>query len=197
MREFSTEFPDGTLTRWRPLTWGEYRRLRDQFKDSEGPTIWLLHDAVVGLCLTDFESPGVEDYDDLAAGTIGSLGELILTETGFVAQKELVEKKLNAARQRINENYYYSAVSIICAAFRYRPNEVDDLTLDEFMDLLVMAEKALATDINIHDPDEQPMVEVPGPDGKPIRVPVNTARSMRQKNRIPDIGERAQKSRRA
>lgn len=191
LKEYSTSLPDGTMLRWRPLKWGEYRKLINQFDGYEKAATWLLYDAIAAFCLVDFQSPCSRDgdLDDLPAGTIQCLGELILQETGFVPEKDLVLKHLDKARERVSRDYYTSAVGIICVAFRYRPEEVANLTLEEFMDLLVMAEQTLKANLSIADPNQeepQPMVEMPNPHGPgTIKIPLNTAKSLKRKNRIP------------
>ena len=174
-KEFTTNLPDGTSVHWRPLKWGEYRKLINVFDINEGPAIWHLYDAVVGLCLIDFQCPIADDYDNLPAGVIESVGDMILTDTGFVSTRDLVQKNIDAARSRLSYDYYHTGVAYICAAFHFKTSEVDELTSDEFMDYLAMAEIALSAKIDMPDENATPAVkytEIPDPKtGQTLRVP--------------------------
>ena len=180
LKEYTTSLPDGTAVHWRPLTWGEYRKLAQRFKSEEGPAIWHLYDAVVGLCVIDWECPIADDFDDVPAGVIESIGEKILAESGFIPTRDLVQKQIDLARGRVQTDYYYTGVAYICAGFHMKPSEVDALTVGEFMDYLAMAEVALGCDISIPDAEPEQKVrytEVTDPKtGKVLRVPVANQR---------------------
>jgi len=192
LKQFTTSLPDKTVVHWRPLKWGEYRTLTSALKIEEGPAIWHLYDAVAGLCIIDFDCPIADEYDDLPAGIIESIGEVILADTGFIPTKDLVQKQITAARGRVQKDYYHTGVAYICAAFHYKPKDVDDFTVEEFMDHLAMAEVALGVDINIPkaepkdgiryrevmDPRSGEMIKVPvaNPRGKASRVVTKNAR---------------------
>lgn len=174
LKQFTTRMPDGTKVHWRALTWGEYRKL-STLKIENGPAIWYLYDAVAGLCVIDFECPIADEYDDLPAGVIEAIGETILEQTGFIPTKDLVQRQIDSARGRIQKDYYHTAVAYICTAFNYKPKEVDDFTIEEFMDHLAMAEVALGADISIPEEskDKTRYQEVVDPKtGKVIKVPL-------------------------
>jgi len=190
LKQYTTSLPDGTTVQWRPLTWGEYRKLTSALEIEEGPAIWHLYDAVAGLCIQTFQCPIAEEYDDLPAGVIESVGETILAETGFIPTRELVQKQIDAARGRIQKDYYHTGVAYICTAFHLKPSEVDEFTVDEFMDHLAMAEVALGADISIPDQEQEDAVqyrEIPDPKtGKILRVPVANQRTKQSKVEIQD-----------
>lgn len=175
LKQYTTNFPDGTSVEWRPITWGEYRKLESTLETDNGPAVWHLYDAVAGLCITNFHCPIAEEYDDLPAGVIGSIGEVILSETGFISTKELVQKQIDNARYRVRSNYYTTGVAYICSAFHLKPSEVDDLTVDQFMDYLAMAEITLGVDIDIPQTkkDVVKFQEIVDPrTGKLLKVPI-------------------------
>jgi hypothetical protein len=190
LKQYTTSLPDGTAVHWRPLTWGEYRKLTSALEIEEGPAIWHLYDAVAGLCITEFECPIADDYDDLPAGIIECIGELILAETGFIPTRDLVQKQIDEARGRIQKDYYHTGVAYICTAFHLKPKEVDELTIDEFMDYLAMAEVALGADISIPDPEkanETQYMEMPDPKtGKIMKVPIAKRKGKQSKVEISD-----------
>ena len=126
--------------------------------------------------MIDFDCPIAKDFDSLPAGVIASVADLILVETGFIPTEELVQKQIDAARGRIQKNYYTAATAHICAAFNYKPHEVDELTIEEFMDLLVMVE-IVDRSVNINLPKEeeekiQYQEVVDQRTGRVIRVPM-------------------------
>jgi len=185
LKQYTTSLPDGTAVHWRPLTWGEYRRLTSALDIEDGPAIWHLYDAVAGLCFTEFECPIADEYDDLPAGVIECVGEAILAETGFVPTRDLVQKQIDAARGRVQQDYYHTGVAYICTAFHLKPGEVDELTIDEFMNYLAMAEVALGADISIPNPeteDKTQYMEMPDPKtGKIMKVPISKRKGKQSK----------------
>jgi hypothetical protein len=195
LKEYTTSLPDGTAVHWRPLTWGEYRKLAERFESKEGSAIWHLYDAVAGLCIIDWECPIADDYEDLPAGIIECIGEKILSESGFMPTREFVQKQIDAARKRVSDSYYHTGVAYICTAYHMKPNEVDGLTVEEFMDYLAMAEIALGCDISIPDQKQAKAVqytEVTDPQtGKALKVPVANQRGKQSKVDITD-GRRQQ-----
>lgn len=194
LKHYTTSLPDGTAIHWRPLTWGEYRKLTSALEIEEGPAIWHLYDAVAGLCIESFQCPVADDYDDLPAGIIECVGELILSETGFIPTKDLVQKQIEAARGRIQKDYYHTGVAYIATAFHLKPKEIDELTVDEFMDYLAMAEVALGADIDIptEQKDKVQYMDIPDPKtGKIMRVPMTKKHMKQSKVEITD-GKRRQ-----
>lgn len=195
MQQYITSLPDGTVLHWRPLKWGEYRKLTSTLKLSEGPAIWHLYDAVAGLCVEEWECPIADEWDDVPAGTIEAIGETILQETGFIPTKELVQKQIDAARGRIQKDYYHTGVAYICAAFNYKPTEVDEMDIEQFMDHLAMAEVALGADISIPKEETAGLKyrEVIDPkSGKKIKVPVANPHGKQSKVEIQDGRRRSQ-----
>jgi hypothetical protein len=196
LKQFTTSFPDGTAVHWRSLTWGEYRKLTDTYPPEHGPASFHLYDAVAGLCVIDFECPIAQTFDDLPAGVIASVADLILVETGFIPTEELVQKQIDAARQRVGRNYYHTAVAHICAVFHYKPHEVDELTIEEFMDLLAMAEaythsvaQGGAIDISLPKEEEEKIQYQEVVDqrtGRVIRVPMTHKNVKQSKIEILD-----------
>lgn len=190
LKEYTTSLPDGTAIHWRPLTWGEYRKLAKRFESEEGPAIWHLYDAVAGLCIIDWECPIADDYDDLPAGTIECIGEKILAESGFIPTRDFVQTQIDSARKRVGTGYYYTGVAYICTAFHMKPQEVDNLTLEEFMDYLAMAEVALGCDISIPAEEKEQGIkytEVADPKtGKMLKVPLANQRGPQSKVEIKD-----------
>ena len=197
LKEYTTSLPDGTAIHWRPITWGEYCNLEKRFESITGPAIWHLYDAVVGLCVIDWDSPLTEDFDEVPAGTIECIGEKILSESGFMPTREFIQKQLDGARGRLLRSYYSTGVAYICAAFHLKPNEVDELTIEEFMDYLAMAEIALGCDISMPSEEEAQKnnaryTEVIDPQtGKKLRVPVANQRGPQSRVDIQD-GRRQQ-----
>jgi hypothetical protein len=195
LKEYTTSLPDGTAIHWRPLTWGEYRKLASRFQSQEGPAIWHLYDAVAGLCVIDWDCPIADELDDIPAGVIECIGEKILAESGFIPTRDLVQKQIDLARGRVQKDYYNTGVAYICAGFHMKPSEVDMLTIEEFMDYLAMAEVALGCDISIPNARQEQSVkytEVIDPKtGKTLRVPVANQGSQMSKVEIKD-GRRQQ-----
>ena len=140
-KEYITQFPDGTLIRWRPLTWGEYNRLIREFPLGSGAADWLLYEAVAALCIIDFESDGQDSLDDLFAGTIQTIGMQILEETGFGSTLAKINSKIAEYRQRISSNYFEAISAVICHMFHYKVEDLQTWTLDKIMYHVVLAEQ--------------------------------------------------------
>lgn len=195
-KQYTTSLPDGTAVSWRPLTWGEYRQLTANLNIEEGPAIWHLYDAIAGLCFLDWDSPLVdsnlpkeEQLDDFPAGVITCISEHILERTGFIPTRDLVQKQIDSARGRIQSDYYATGVAYICAAFHYRPHEVDEFTLEEFMNHLAMAEVALGADISLPQEEDNSVQykEIPDPKtGQILRVPIAKPRGPQSQIDIQD-----------
>jgi len=81
------------------------------------------------------------DLDSLPAGVVSSITESVLDKSGVLSIDSL-ENSLLKARQR--RTVFTQIYEMICAAFpSIVPSELDGLTIDKLMDLLVMAEGIL------------------------------------------------------
>jgi hypothetical protein len=166
--EYFSEFPDGTQVRWRPIKWGEFKSLKGQYKEITGAATWLLLEAVAARCIIDFISPdGIEDYDDLPAGTVSVIGEQILDQTGFMPMTDFINEKLGQYRAEFNP-YYDTMVARISHYFHFRPEELLDWDLPRMMYHILLLE-SLGMQVNAVDKDKvekQPTMQ--GPDGRII-----------------------------
>jgi len=190
-KQYTTSLPDGTAVDWRPLKWGEYRKLESTFEGSDGPAIWHLYDAVAGLCIVGFICPIATEYEDLPAGVIECIGEMILAETGFVAVPELLQKHIDRARQDLQSDYYRTGAAFICTAFHMKPSDIDEMTVEEFMNYLAMAELTLGSDMSIRSEGSEKQAvkyrEVIDPNtGKTLRVPIANQGLKQSKVEIQD-----------
>lgn len=177
MKEYVTEFPDGTLVRWRPLTWVEFKELKTQYKDvleHGGAAEWLLLEAAASLCILGSvqNNQPVNDLDDLFAGSIAIVGRAIIEETGFFSSPDLIEKKRNEARAKYISDWYEEAKSYIMFLFRIPESKINKWDNDKFMEYVVRAETILGQPFKVVRPGEEDEDEevryIDGPDGQKI-----------------------------
>lgn len=142
IKEYVSQFPDGTHVRWRPLTWCEYKALTKQFGDLQGVARWLLFEAAAALCVLDVEGPdGQDTWSEAFAGTIAIVGSQILEESGFDPSLEKINSRLNHYRAVVENNFWESALAVVSHAFHYKTEELDTWTLDKLSYHIVLAEQ--------------------------------------------------------
>lgn len=160
MKEYVTEFPDGALVRWRPLTWVEFKELQTQYKDvmtKGGAAEWLLLEAAASLCIlgsVQHDEP-LDGLDELYAGTLAIVGRSILEESGFFAVPELIEKKRNEARLKYTQDWYEEAKSYIMFLFRVTERQINNWDLDKFMEYVTRVETVIGKPLDIVNPNEE------------------------------------------
>ena len=97
---------------------------------------------------------------------------------------------LDEAFLAMKKDYYHTGVAYICTAFHIKPSEIDEFTIDEFMNYLAMAEVALGADISIPEQQKENTIqytEIPDPKtGKTLRVPVANQHGIQSKVKIKD-----------
>lgn len=95
-------------------------------------------EAVVALSLL---WPRDIDFDNMSAGTITSISEVVLDKSGILGIESL-QKALDKARN--SRTVFNDIYEIICCAFpSVLPGDLDLLTIDRLMEILVMSENIL------------------------------------------------------
>lgn len=188
MKEYATEFPDGTLIRWRPLTWVEFKDLKKQYKyvlEKGGVAEWLLLEAAASLCILGMvqDDEPINNPDDLYAGVVSVVGRAILEETGFFSSPDLIEKKRNQARAEYLTDWYEEAKSYIMFLFRISERQINNWDNEKFMEYVVRAETILGQPFKVvrpgeEDEDDQPRF-IEGPDGQ--QIPLLTKKDLQKK----------------
>lgn len=93
---------------------------------------------IVKLAIID---PLEIDYDNLSAGVITTLSEIVLDKSGLLGIESL-NNALEKARSK--RTIFTDIYGIICSAFpSLLPGDLDNITLDKLMDLFVIAEGIL------------------------------------------------------
>lgn len=183
--EYVTRLPDGSLVRWKPLSWAEYRHLIRTHGDSlKGAAGWLLCEAAAALCFLDHDQDGHQvEFPDLYAGTVYSVGRQILEKTGFISTGEKVRQELAAARESVMSDWYEAALALVCAVFRKTEEEVREWSLRKFMHHCALVEIATGKQMPVvdeTDKDEQkPTHYKTLPDGR--KIPLLTRRDMERR----------------
>jgi hypothetical protein len=177
---YVTSFPDGSIVRWKPLTWDEYRGLVREHGDPlglDGAAAWSFHHDAAVLCVLDqLQDDDEVSFEELYAGTINTVGTQIVQHTGFTGTVNEVKSSLGAARARLRSSFYESAKAYVRVAFRLSEQEIGAMDRDTLMDHLSMVEIATGQEVAIEDPSDQskqraePTKYVQGPDGRPIPV---------------------------
>jgi hypothetical protein len=183
--EYLTRFPDGTLVRWKPLTWEEYRYLVKTFGESlEGAAGWLLCEAAAALCILDHDQDGQQvEPSELYAGTVYTVGREIIELTGFVPTVENVRNSLAKAREKVTSDWYESALAIVCATFRLDEEVVRKFTHRKFMEFCARVEIVTGQPMSVVDPAEEEAKQIKkfriGPDGQ--KIPIITKQDLRRR----------------
>ena len=183
--EYITRFPDGTLVRWKPLNWEEYRYLVKSFGESlEGAAGWLLCEAAAAFCILDQEQDGEQvEHGNLYAGTTYVVGWQILKFTGFASTVENVRNSLAKARERITADWHESALAIVCATFRLDEEVVRKWSHNKFMDYCAKVELVTGQPMSVVDPAEEEAKQAKKykvmPDGR--RIPILTKDDLRKR----------------
>lgn len=157
-RVYVTEFPDGTLIRWKPLSWSEYRTLTRDYGHlaEKGAAVWLMFDAIGRLCILDQAQAGREvEYDDLFAGVVWTVAQKILELSGFINEAGAIRDALGQARATVYGDWYEEVKGYVMAAFRVTEEEIDSWTRDKFLRYVARAEIILGREIPVEDPNEQ------------------------------------------
>lgn len=95
-------------------------------------------ESIVRLAIID---PIDMDYDNVSAGVISTLAEVVLDKSGLLG----IESLQNALEKARNKRTIFTDIyEIICAGFpALLPGDLDNITLDKLMDLFVIAEGIL------------------------------------------------------
>ena len=116
------------------------------------------------------------DYDNLSAGVITTLSEIVLDKSGLLGIESL-QNALEKAREK--RTIFSEIYEMICAAFpTILPGDLDNITLDKLMDLFVIAEGIL---IKTGIIEQEVKFELEGDDGSPGGQNVDVTAQMLQK----------------
>jgi len=121
----------GTTWYYRRLTVGEIRKI-SLCEDQEQKELLILQ--------SGFLQPIIETLNDIPAGSADSLVSLISRVTE--ATEENILKKISEERDRLgmSDDYLKWKVEII-KTLNYTPRDIDAMSIDEFVEALVMAEE--------------------------------------------------------
>jgi hypothetical protein len=193
-RVYVTEFPDGTLIRWKPLSWSEYKELTRDYGHlaEKGAVVWLLFDAIGRLCVLDQQVGSKQvDYDDLYAGCIWLVAQKILEISGFINEPESIKSSLSAARGVIYGDWYEEIKGTIMSLFHISESEINDWSREKFLRHVVRAEILLGKEIPVESPEKVKSNEnvkfVTDDHGN--RIPVVTKQNMQNDSPIDFHGD--------
>lgn len=157
-RVFATQFPDGTVVQWKPLTWSESRQLAKEYGhlESSGAAEWLLHEAAAALCVLDSQKNGEPiEFEDLYAGDIWIVGAQIINETGFLNVEEKIKDGLTRGRNLIHGDWYEEVSSYIMYIFDKTESEVKEWDKLTFMRWAARAELVLNQEFPIQSETQE------------------------------------------
>lgn len=195
MNEYITEFPDGTLVRWRPITWAEHKevdRLYSQYI-GQGAAEWLYKEAIAALCIMEAQDPSGEIHEDigeLPAGVIEVVGTAILNDASFLGTVDQLKKHYVKAKNEIFSSYLETLKPVIMALFKITEQEMAEWTIDKYMKYIIWAEVVTGQDYMPKAPEEtkgkrhRQMID--GPDGR--KIPLLTREDL-EKGEAPNFEE--------
>jgi hypothetical protein len=166
---YRASWSNGTVVRWRDLTWGEYQRLRPA-KEVIYPKGSGLIDArwaqeIYKTCLIAGPDPSL-----VMAGIAQQIAIQQVQNNPFAGDYDSVSKAVEYARQKVNSNYLMAAKARICAAFHYTMEEMDNWTADDFFTKLAQSEIILGS-LDVKDPNAKPdPIKIKGPQVNGPRV---------------------------
>lgn len=151
---------------FRPLSFAEYNLIGELEKHLNGA---LINDILIRLTVLYIENNTIEKWiDETYAGNPDYLAQKILDVSGFQSKKQFIKV---FAEKRANAKQLQSLIQIyICTAFHaLTPNDVNDMSLEEQLDLFCKAEEAINRPIDIqkilNDEPEDPRKKVRVPRG--------------------------------
>lgn len=161
---------------WRDLTWSEYRQLIPPnelvFPKDSGiiDPMWAME--VYKTCCISGPTPPF-----VMAGIVQQIAAQQLVNNPFAGDYESIDKALTNARNKVNSSYLNAAKALICAAFHYKMEEIDNWSADIFFMRLAQSELVLGEVIKLKDPNAK---EVPaiGKKGKTFPVKDNLGRPL-------------------
>jgi len=138
----------------RPLTRREYRQLA-----AAAPDELAFEDEIVRLCCLDYPrnapevplaSDGSMDLDRTLAGIVSSIARIVLDQSGFGASRAAAALVRRATGWASTEEGRFD--SLICAALKLTPSDVENLPGDEYMRCLAVSHLIAAAFFGIpHD----------------------------------------------
>lgn len=188
---YVTQLPDGTTVRWNPLTWADYNELVRTYSGiaALGAVDWLLLHAATALCFIAAYDPITDseiELDDLYAGAIAAVGTQILENTGFLEDVNHIARQREMAYRRTCYSWFDALKSYIMIYFHKTEDEINNYTLNQFMDYVTRLEHVLGTKFPIgneteHDPNAPTQFQQLE-DG--TRIPVIDRRALENRNPI-------------
>lgn len=194
-RVYVTEFPDGTLIRWKPLSWSEYRQLVRDYGHllDKGAVAWHMFDAIGRLCILDQQQGGEDvDYDALYAGAVWVVAQTVLQISGFLNEPDSIRNSLGAARASIYGDWYEEVKGYLLHLFRVTEDEIDAWPREKFMRYVARAELLMGKEIPVEDPREQQKGRRPvrfTTDEHGNRVPVVTKENLEDASPITPMAD--------
>ncbi len=145
-RQFATVFPQGKVV-WVRLPWGKFRHYSNLFRSGQ-VNISSLEEEIYQLCVVEEEIP--PEVKNLA-GTISTVVKSVLALSGS-STSDAIYSQLDQARQVITSNED-QITALICLAFPYKPEDIEQLPWDTVLRRLAQAELVLGIQFQKQNPN--------------------------------------------
>jgi hypothetical protein len=157
---FTATWPDGYRTKWRNLTWREFRKLSPLFKSffipeeerNEATSPMLspmdLFLEVYKTCLLEGPDPVIAP-----AGIVDWIGRQQIRHNPFAGAYKDLANMVQAARELVAGDYLLTIKGIIASALHYTMSEIDEMDADELFVRLAQTELIVGCPIQPEDPN--------------------------------------------
>jgi hypothetical protein len=165
MTQYRAQWADGTVVRWRALSWAEYRRFQARLAALDPAMVCDLYLE----CRIEGPAPEL-----LPAGVARFVVEHVMADNPFSGELASVKKASVSSRQQIQSSYFHQAQALLVRAFHCSLEEIDKWDSTRFFERLAMAEMIVGTTLEAKDPKaSSPEVRKPK-----VKRPMNLAQTL-------------------
>jgi len=143
---YITTFPDGLRIAWRPLPWSSFVRI-SEYESKGFPSIYLEEEIFLSSVLDPWVRTNI---DNLKAGTISTIASQVMEKSG-PTNIEGTNQYLDQARAQSSSSLSDEITMMICRAFpSYTPHDIRNMSWEDVVHCLVLAEKMLGVKEPLH-----------------------------------------------
>jgi hypothetical protein len=143
MTQYQAQWADGTVVRWRALSWVEYRRFQHRVSALDATTVCDIYTTCV------IQGPPPER---VPAGVAQFICEQLLEGNPFGGDAKLLKQAVSQARQQLQNSYFLQARALIMRAFHCSFEDIDKWDASLFFERLAMAEMIVGVNVEPVDP---------------------------------------------
>jgi hypothetical protein len=139
--KYEAQFQRWGIIQWKSLTWVEYKKFQES-TNFKSPM--AVSNDIYRACI--ITGP---DVQTATAGVIEFVVKHVFQGSAFTGSYQILDEKINGARQKLNDNYLLSATAVISSIFGYKFEEIDAWDEDTFLIRLAQAEFVAGKPLNV------------------------------------------------